>query len=104
MAVVDNFKGYHDAVGKDPAHLVRTLELAGIRSPTAFKVFENCFQRLQKTDEDTEWRMLEANKDKRLKAKGVYDMDTRSVFFVVKTAEEQARLSRKYPGRILLCD
>ena len=22
LAVVDNFKGYHDAVGKDPAHLV----------------------------------------------------------------------------------
>ena len=25
LAVVDQFKGYHDAVGKDPAHLVQTL-------------------------------------------------------------------------------
>ena len=104
LAVVDNFKGYHDSVGKDPAHLVRTLELAGIRSPTAFKVFENCFKRLQKTEDDTEWKELEDSQDERLKSKGVYGMDTRSVYFVVETADEQERLSQQYPGRILLCD
>jgi len=39
LAVVDNFKGVHDAVGKDPAHLVRKLELVGKRSPTASTKF-----------------------------------------------------------------
>lgn len=41
LAVVENFKGYHDSVGKDPAQLVRALELVGIRSPNAYSVFEN---------------------------------------------------------------
>ena len=51
LAVVDNFKGIHDAVGKDPAHLVRSLELTGTRLPTACAVFENCFRFLQKTQD-----------------------------------------------------
>ena len=42
LAVVDNFKGVHDAVGKDPAFLVRGLELVGILSKNTYQVFQNC--------------------------------------------------------------
>jgi len=49
LAVPDNFKGYHNAVGKDPAQMVKSLELVGIRSPNAEAVFKNCFERLEKT-------------------------------------------------------
>ena len=31
-------------------------------------------------------------------------MDTRSVYFVVETADEHERLAQQYPGRVLLCD
>jgi len=31
LEVPDNFKGYHDAVGKDLAQMVKCLELVGIR-------------------------------------------------------------------------
>jgi hypothetical protein len=46
LAVVENFKGYHDAVGKDPAHLMKAQELVGICSPNAYSVFKNCYERL----------------------------------------------------------
>ena len=101
---MENFKGYHDSVGKDPAQLVRALELVGIRSPNAYSVFENCYNRLQKTRDQTEWQEFERNRDKRLRNKGRFGMDTRTVWFVVETKADQERLSVKYPGRILLCD
>ena len=53
LAVVDNFKGVHDTVGKDPAFLVRGLELVGIRSKNAYQVFQNCTKCLTRTDDDT---------------------------------------------------
>ena len=104
LAVVDNFKGFHDAIGKDPAQMTKMLELIGIRSPNAEAVFKNCYQRLQKTREQTEWRGYELNRDARLQNKGRFGMDTRTVWFVVETKEDQDRLQVKYPGRILLCD
>ena len=61
LAVVDNFKGFHDAVGKDPAHLVRTKELEGVRSPTGLAVFENCKELLKKTA--TKWKRYEESND-----------------------------------------
>ena len=61
-SVPDNFKGNHDAVGKDPAHLVRSLELVGTRSPTAQKVFENCLKKLEKTQDATAWKKYEAGR------------------------------------------
>jgi len=102
LAVVDNFKGFHDAVGKDPAHLVRTKELEGVQSPTGIAVFENCKELLEKTE--TKWKRYEEANDPRLKDKGKYGMNSRKVFFVVETEEEYIRLSLLYPGRILLCD
>ena len=104
--MVDNFKGFHDAIGKDPAQMTKMLELIGIRSPNAEAVFKNCYQRLQKTREQTEWRGYELNRDARLQNKGRFGMDTRTVWFVVETKDEQDRLSTEYPGRILLllCD
>ena len=53
LAVVDYFKGSHDAIGKDLARLVKALELMGIRSPNALGVFKNCAERLQKTHDQT---------------------------------------------------
>ena len=35
LAVVDNFKGNHDAVGKDPSRKIRAMELSGTRTATA---------------------------------------------------------------------
>ena len=69
IAVVVNFKGIHDAVGKDPAHLVRLLKLMNICSPTGFAVFKNCFRFLQKTQDDTEWLVFEIANDARFKNK-----------------------------------
>jgi len=101
LAVVDNFKGNHDAVGKGPAHLVRTLELMGIRSPNAFMVFVNCMERLEQTPAQTMWKEYEKNGDAHIKNKGVYGMDSRTVWFVVETLDEFNTLSAKYPGRIV---
>ena len=43
-------------------------------------------------------------KDKRLKNKGKYGMDSRTVWFVAESKEDQDRLQVEYPGKILLCD
>jgi len=103
LAVEANFKGWHDAVGKDPAMKIRQLELEGVRSPTALKVFENCKTHLEKTHDTSKWRKMEEDGDARLEQKGRYGMDSRRVWFVVEDEEEQQRLLAKYPGRILLC-
>lgn len=102
LAVVDNFKGFHDSVGKDVAHLIRTLELKMVRSKNAYEVFVNCFKRLQQDVSD--WQRCEREGDPQLKNKGTYGMDSRRVWFVVETQAELERLSLEYPGRILLCD
>ena len=39
LAMVYNFKGFYDVVGKDPAHLIRKKELEGVQSPTGLAVF-----------------------------------------------------------------
>ena len=44
LAVVDKFKGNHDAVGKDPIIKVRYLESIKIRPPTAWMVVSMLFQ------------------------------------------------------------
>ena len=103
LAVVDNFKGNHDAVGKDPARLIRSLELSGIRSESAYKVFANR-HRLEKKREDSEWLEYEIRGDVALKRKGKYGMDSRTVWYVVESQEEYDRLSVQYHGRVLLCD
>ena len=41
---------------------------------------------------------LEENKDPRLRNKGRFGMDTRTVWFVVETKEDQEQLSAEYPG------
>ena len=105
LAVPDNFKGFHDAVGKDPARKIKELEKIGIRLSTAFKVFVNCDQHLTRTEDDTNWARYERNCDPRLKQKRTYGMDSRTVWFVAEKKEEQDRLSALgYRGRILLCD
>jgi len=109
LAVPHNFKGNHDAVGKDPAQIVKKLELIGIRSPTAYKVFENCFKYLEKTDEVTQWKEYEKTGDARLKNKGRYGMDSRTVHYVLCDGDEDyegklVEYSAKHPGRILFCD
>ena len=76
LAVVDNFKGIHDAVGKDPAFLVRGLELVGIRSKNAYAVCRNCHQVLQRTEDQPKWKMYGTMKDARLKNKGRFRMNT----------------------------
>ena len=103
LAVVDQFKGNHDAVGKDPAVLVRSLELAGIRSENAEKVFINC-HKLETQHEESEWHDYEIRGDVALKRKGIYGMNSRKVHFVVESQEEFDRLNPRYPGKILLCD
>ena len=70
LAVVDNCKGVHDAVGKDPAFLVHDLELMGIRSKNAYQVFQNCTRCLRRTDDETIWKRYKNNKDERLENKG----------------------------------
>jgi sentrin-specific protease 1 len=102
LAVVDNFKGIHDAVGKDPSRTVKELENIGIRSPNAFMVFVNCIQHLETFE--TKWDVYEKKQDIRLKDKGRFGMSERVMLFVVETKEDFNRLAPQYPGRILLCD
>ncbi|MGB2447348.1 MAG: hypothetical protein ACPICB_06430, partial [Candidatus Poseidoniaceae archaeon] len=107
LAVVHNFKGYHDSVGKDCKYYILSLELEGTRSPNAFAVFVNCFNGLQKTFSDTMWKEYEAKNDLKLKNKGKWGMDSRTVWFVSETLEELDHLKAKHPEyahRILLCD
>ncbi len=68
LAVVDNFKGIHDAVGKDPSRTVKELENIDIRSPTAFMVFVNCIQHLETFE--TKWKKMEKERDIRIRLKG----------------------------------
>jgi hypothetical protein len=93
LAVVDQFKGNHDAVGKDPARLIRSMELSGLRSENARMVFKNC-HRLEKRGEDSEWLELERRKDIRLKRKGKYGMDSQTVWFFVETEDDFNALAR----------
>jgi len=105
LAVVDNFKGNHDAVGKDPSRKVKELELQGTRSPNAWMVFLNCDKHLATTD--THWRKYEREGDARLKHKGHYGMDSRTVWYVVENEEDRVRRVADQPdlaGRILVCD
>lgn len=102
LAVVDNFKGIHDVVGKDPNRTVRELETVGIRSPTAFMVFVNCIQHLEKFE--TKWDVMEKARDRRLILKGMFGYNSREMYFVVETKKDFDRLVDQYPGRILLCD
>jgi hypothetical protein len=104
LAVVDNFKGIHDAVGKDPAHLVRGLELMGIRSANAYQVFINCSRCLQRTEDETKWKEYVRNRDYRLVQKGRFGINTRTCWFVVETQEDFDRLSVLHPNRVLLVD
>ena len=67
LAAVSNFKGVWDGFGKAAAHIVRRLELEGIRSPTACAVFKNCMEHLEKS---TKWAEYESNGDAKLKGKG----------------------------------
>ena len=83
---------------------MRRLELNGTRSPNAEAVFRNCYKHLRKTQDDTVWKLYEANKDARLKNQGTYGMDSRELWFAAETRAEYDRLSLIYPGHILLCD
>ena len=104
LAVSCNFKGPHDAVGKEPAQLAKREELTENRSSSAYEVFELCINKLEKTKNDTPWKGYEEQCNIRLKRKGVYGMDTRRVWFVTETEEKRQELLTKHPGRILLCD
>mmetsp|Transcript_4214 Transcript_4214/g.5918 ORF Transcript_4214/g.5918 Transcript_4214/m.5918 type:complete len:611 (-) Transcript_4214:334-2166(-) len=102
LAVVDNFKGIHDAVGKDPSRIVRELEKMDIRSPTAFMVFVNCIQHLETYE--TKWDELERENDIGIQLKGRFGLNERTMYFVTEKKEDYDRLVAQYPGRILLCD
>ena len=104
LAVVDNFKGVHDAVGKDPAFLVRGLELVCICSKNAYQVFQNCTQCLTRTDDDTKWKDYKNNKDEKLKRKGGFRMSTRTCWMVVEEKEKYDEYLLRYPGRVLFID
>jgi hypothetical protein len=103
LAVVDQFKGNHDAVGKDPARAIRAMELSGKRTASAKDVFVNC-RVLEKSRDDTKWSVMEQRGDIALKDKGKYGMDTRTVWFVCETQAEFEQMNAQYPGKILLCD
>lgn len=112
--VVSNFKGVHDAVGKDVTSFLTKLKLGKAnsdtaegmtRTPTAFRGFENCiFHGLDRPEQNEHWKTFEVTHDFRLKAKGTFAIDSRRFWFAVESVEEQERLSLAYPGRIILCD
>ena len=107
LAVVDNFKGAHDAYGKVPKRHVAEQELNGNRSPNGEGVFRTCFRNLTVTETTgtrNNWSEFERNKDRRLKGKGTYGMDARYFYFVVETKEEKEALICEFPDNIIHCD
>ena len=107
LAVPDNFKGNHDSVGKDSAIKVRMLEQMGIRSPTAFHVFCNMKYHLERSREKSDWLKWEREGDARIRKKGKYGMDSRTMFYVVENFDEFQKYRNEFPqhaSRIILCD
>lgn len=102
LAVVDNFKGIHDAVGKVPAHKIRSLELEGVRSPTALDVFKNCHRELSR--DESKWKKFEEEGDARLENKGRFGTDSLRCWFVTESKDQLHKLSNTYPNQILHCD
>jgi hypothetical protein len=103
LAVPDNFKGVWDGLGKDPVLNVKRLEKESTRSPDAETVFVNSLG-IEKTAEQTCWAGYEEKGDVKLKGKGKWGMNSRTVNFVVETQEDLDRLAPEYPGKIFLCD
>lgn len=105
LAIVENFKGVHDSVGKDIIQRVRQGEKEGDRSENGFRVFVNCRAWL---DGKKEWKALEAKGDYAAFAKkGQNAIDSRSLWYICETGEEQALRQAEEPShaeRILLCD
>ena len=67
VAVVDNFKVNHDSVGKDPIIKVRYLESIKIHSPTAYDVFVDMQNHLERPREESDWIKHEEDGDARVK-------------------------------------
>ena len=108
LAVPDNFKGNHDAVGKDPSIKVRMLEELNIRSRNAFEVFLNMSKYLASEREDSEWIKFENEKNASLRFKGRHGMDSRRCRYVTETQLERQVAIQKAPeslrDHIILCD
>ena len=69
LAVADQLKGNHDAVGKDTARAILAIELSGKRTATTKDVFVNC-QVLEKSRDNTKWSAMEQRGDIALKDEG----------------------------------
>ena len=96
LAIVDQFKGNHDAVGKDPARVIRAQELSENRSATAEDAFVNTHC-LEKTREETKWSAMEEHGDVALKVKGKYGMDSRTIWFIAEDQLVFDRLNTQFP-------
>lgn len=75
LALLDQFKGNHNVVGKDLARAIRAIELLGEPTATAEDVFVN-FRMLEKSRGGTRWSVVEQHGDIALKDKGKYGIDT----------------------------
>lgn len=105
LAVVDQFKGIHDAYGKEPSRMVRELERGGIRSATGEDVFINLHAHIERQKSPwKEYECAEDGCDVRILNQERFWLDTRWIWFVTESREEQERLLLTYPGRVLLCD
>ena len=115
FAVVSQFKGPHDAAGKDVGRTLAKLEKKGIRSPNAYTAFVNLneeFNSEMNRAKRTNWKELEASwmedsQDERIANKGVFSMDSRTVCFVGETPEEVDAKKNENPDQsnlMILCD
>ena len=110
FAVVSQFKGPHDAAGKDIGRTLAKLEKKGIRSPNAYRAFVNLnaeFNSERNGVKRKNWKELEDIQDERIANKGVFSMDTRTVYFVGETLEEVNARKNENPelsNLMLLCD
>lgn len=104
FAVVSNFKGPHDAVGKDVKECIMKRELEGIRSANGLAAFETCIQYFEVEKEKPKWKECEGTNDPLLQSKGIYGPDTCTFLFAVETKEKFDELSVRHPGCIIMCD
>ena len=102
--MVENSKGVHDAVGKDPSFLVLGLKLSGVRSEKAYQVFKNCNRSLTKTEDDTKWKKCKDTNNERLKNRGRFGMNTRTCWMIVEEQDVYNEYLSRNPGLMLLLD
>lgn len=104
LHVKSQFKGPHDAAGKEVKYLVRKREQDGERVHDGWALFLAAMEHLDGPT-DTPWAEYEATGNPLILTKNTGSIDGRRIYFVAETLEEQQKYQMERPefrDRILL--